>query len=139
MRGKLVSDIISGMLLVAVLVGALFFTGKPGALAGRHPPTHATLCLATDLPTGGLDAPLGKPVENAVNLAVMQNRNLGDGYTLKVMNCNDVSPQTGVHDPATGTQNVQQMVHNPVFWAWLAPSTVTWRRLRCPLPRTPGW
>lgn len=83
--------------------------------------TGGKLCIGTDFPTSGTDASEGQPAENGVRLAVMQNQNLGNGYTLEVRSFNDVSPQTGIHDGPTGAQNVQQMVGLKCLVAMVGP------------------
>jgi branched-chain amino acid transport system substrate-binding protein len=80
-----------------------------------------TLCLASDLPTTGDDASQGRPVENAVNLAVQLNQSLGSGYTLKVINYNDVPAGCGIHDPTQGATNVTAMVRNPCIVGVVGP------------------
>jgi branched-chain amino acid transport system substrate-binding protein len=80
-----------------------------------------TLCLGTDFPISGTDGSSGQPAENGADLAVRENLNLGHGYTLQVRNYDDVSPQTGGHDPTTGAQNVQAMIAQSCVMAMVGP------------------
>jgi branched-chain amino acid transport system substrate-binding protein len=113
------------VLIVVLLGSALLLSGEAGA--GTLTQRSLLLCggalaLATDAPMSGIEGPAeGKPVANAVNLAVRQHQNLGGGYTLKTINYDDASPQTGIHDPSTGTENVQRVVHNPCILGMVGP------------------
>lgn len=108
-RGKL----IAGLCILLLLATSL--------LAGSHIHSgEGTLCLATDLPIGGKYGN-PKPVEDAVNLAVMQNQHLGNGYTLKVINYDDASQDTLDYDPQIGVHNIQQVVRNPCMVGMVGP------------------
>lgn len=119
--GRKLSGSMVSVLLIVLVGSALLLQGEPGGgtltrLCG------GALALATDFPTGGEDGSItGKPEENAANLAVLQNQNLGSGYTLKTVNYDDVSPQTGDFDPSTGASNVKQLVHNPCILGMVGP------------------
>ncbi len=79
------------------------------------------LCIATDVPVSGTDASEGIPAQNGVALAVKQNHDLGNGYTLDVINFNDVSAAVGGPDPNQGAQNVSQMLGNKCIVAMVGP------------------
>ncbi|HEV2238158.1 MAG TPA: ABC transporter substrate-binding protein, partial [Ktedonobacterales bacterium] len=134
-RSAQATRLVSALLAGAVLGGTLLSAGVAGhsLRAGG-----GTLCLATDLPTRGKDAWQGKPAENAVNLAVQQNQNLGDGYALKVINYDDVFPQTGIHDPSTGAQNVTDMVKNPCIVGMVGPYHSSVAAAEMPITATAG-
>jgi branched-chain amino acid transport system substrate-binding protein len=118
-HGKWAVTLVSGLVMFALLFGALFFTGKPGVkTAGQHP---RTLCIASDFPTTGFQASLGKPAENAVQLAVMQNRDLGDGYTLKFIPYNDAPASGESTDPRRGASNMTDMVQTPCIVGMVGP------------------
>jgi len=106
--------------LVAVLAacGSGSTGGGGGGSSNLKP---GTICIGTELPTTGTDGSEGQPAENGVDLAVMQNASLPDGFKLQVRNFNDVSPQTGLHDGPTGAQNVQQMVTTNCILAFVGP------------------
>ncbi len=136
-RSRLVAGMVSGLLVVALLGGVLVFKVVPGAgaLAGLHP---RPLCLATDLPTSGVDTDWGKPVENAVNLAVMQNQHLGSGYTLKVINYNDEAAAEDGPDPQHGAQNMTDIVQNPCIVGMVGPLNSSVARAEMPIAANAG-
>lgn len=113
-RGKMVG----ALLVIALLAGTLF---SAGAAAQRARLPGRTLCIATDLPTSGQMAPLGKPVENAVNLAIQQNADLGNGYRLRAINYDDVSADRLWEDPRRGASNMAAMVKNPCVVGMVGP------------------
>ena len=69
------------------------------------------ICLATEFPASGRYAPT-KSVEDAANLAVLQNQHLDNGYTLKVINYDDASLETRDADPQIGANNVRRMAQD---------------------------
>jgi branched-chain amino acid transport system substrate-binding protein len=119
LQGKWVVVLVSGLLVLAVLGGTLFLMGGPGvSRAWQHP---RTLCIASDFPTTGGQARLGKPAENAVQLAVMQNHDLGSGYTLKLIPYNDALASGDETDPQRGASNVTDMVQTPCILGMVGP------------------
>ncbi|HEV8192714.1 MAG TPA: hypothetical protein VGP82_14710, partial [Ktedonobacterales bacterium] len=103
--GRKLSGWMASILMIALLGSAVLLTGEPGVgtltrLCG------GALALATDFRTSGVDEHLGKPVEDAVDLAVMQSRDLGGGYSLKVINYDDESAMGAGEDPTRGASNV---------------------------------
>jgi branched-chain amino acid transport system substrate-binding protein len=108
-RGKLVV----GLCLVLFLGTSL--------LAGSH--LHSaggTLCLATDFPTEDRYVAV-TPLIDAINLAMMQNQHLENGYTLKLINYDDTSQETHDGDSEIGAHNVQQMVHTHCIVGMIGP------------------
>jgi branched-chain amino acid transport system substrate-binding protein len=100
-RSKLIAS-----LVILLVLGAGVLTGSRSLSSGG-----GALCLATDLPVSG-HLTEGKSIENAVNLAIAQHQNLGNGYTVRGINYDDTSPRTGKDDPSIGAHNVQQMAQN---------------------------
>src|SRR5262249_54101069 len=90
-------------------------------LAGSHAlPGGGAICLATDFPTSGIYAP-SRSVEDAVNLAVLQNQHLENGNTLRVINYDDAAHETRDADPRIGADNVRRMVQDPCIVAAVGP------------------
>jgi len=105
--------------VLTILGGTLFLNSATRATGeGQHP---RTLCLASDFPTTGEQARLGKPAENAVRLAVMQNHDLGNGYTLKLIPYNDAAASGNRPDPQRGASNVTDMVQTPCVLGMVGP------------------
>jgi branched-chain amino acid transport system substrate-binding protein len=116
---RLMSDqrsaaLLSGLLMVVVLGGILVASGSQ-LLRGER-----TLCLATDLPIRYRYMDV-QPIEDAVNLAVKQNQHLANGYTLKVINYDDASPETLDYDPQIGAHNIEQMIRNSCIVGMVGP------------------
>jgi branched-chain amino acid transport system substrate-binding protein len=105
-----------GVVGLAVALGACGSTGSSGSLL-----CNGKISIGSDLPTTGTDGSEGKPAENAVQLAVNQNKDLGGGYTLSLITYNDVSAALGKHDPDQGAKNVNDMVANPCILAFVGP------------------
>ena len=134
---KRAAGLLSGLLAVALLGGVLFLKGEPGVVAfsGLQP---RTLCLATDFPTTAQDAHFGKPDEHAVNLAVNQNQSLGNGYTLQVINYDDVLASVGRHDPNQGAKNVADIVKNPCIVGLVGPINSSVAQAEMPIAANAG-
>lgn len=117
---RIVSVPLAGVLLVALLGSALLVnatgTGRSSLLCGGE------IALATDFPTL---ASYGKSGEDAANLAVMQNRDLGGGYSLKVINFDDTATtgdDVGIAgDPSRGAENMASMVKNTCIVGMVGP------------------
>ena len=84
-----------------------------------HVSDTKAIILGTDLPVSGTDASIAKPTEQGVDLAVMQNADLGNGYTLSVLNKNDEG--TSGADPAIGAQNISDLIANSSVMAVVGP------------------
>ena len=108
------SKLIAG-LLVVLLGGISLIAWSSDALASKR-----TICLATDMPTSGKFGNSWQ-LQHAIDLAAKQNQNLGNGYTLKVIDYDDTSPDTLDYDPQIGVHNVQQMVQNPCIVGMVGP------------------
>ncbi len=78
--------------------------------------------IASDLPVSGADGSSGKPVENAVHLAIDEaNANhTVPGYTLVFDPKDDVGP-SGLHDPAVGAQNVTSLISDALVTGIVGP------------------
>jgi branched-chain amino acid transport system substrate-binding protein len=113
---KLVRTVVPALSVFLLVVGL--------AACGNTPASNlkgGTVCIGTEFPTTGTDGSEGQPAENGVDLAVKQNSDLGSGFKLEVRNFNDVAPTTGLHDPPTGAQNVQQMLTTTCILAFVGP------------------
>jgi branched-chain amino acid transport system substrate-binding protein len=122
-RRKLSATMVS--VPVVVLLGSTLLLVEPGAgamLGSLLRPCGGALALATDLPTEDRYVSI-KPVEEAINLAVLQHQRLDNGYTLKVINFDDTSQETQDADPPIGAHNVQQMIQNPCVVGMVGPET----------------
>ncbi len=124
---RLVADAVSAPLLVALfaalLGGGFLYARGPGvgALFGQQSQPHGgKLCIASDFPTTGDGAVEGKPAQNAVQLAVVQNMNLGSGYTLDFVGYNDAKRPL-FEDPEQGAKNVSDMVHTSCVMGMIGP------------------
>src|SRR5262249_61948112 len=69
----------------------------------------------------GSQASAGKPPENAVQLAVIQNRDLGDGYALKFIPYNDAPAAGDRTDLQRGASNMTDMVQTPCIVGVVGP------------------
>lgn len=110
-------------LLAALAGGSLLWPSGPGvgALFGQQAPARGgKLCIASDFPTTGGLAGEGKPAQNAVQLAVLQNLNLGAGYTLSFVGYDDASESLD-SDLERGAHNVADMVHIPCIMGMVGP------------------
>jgi branched-chain amino acid transport system substrate-binding protein len=127
---------IAGPLIVSLVVGIAAVIAAPRTLTIWQTNVPRTLCLATDLPTSGDAGALGLPVQNAVDLAVEQHRDLGSGYTLTAKNFDD--SKYGEPDSPTGAYNVEQMVKDPCVVGMVGPfdSSVAWTEI--PVAATAG-
>lgn len=75
--------------------------------------------LATDLPVSGTDAAQGLPTQYGVDLAVQQNQNLGNGYTLQVVHKNDEGSSGA--DPTVGASNIRALLADQKVMAVVGP------------------
>lgn len=110
-------------LLTALLGGGIFWAREPGlaALFGRSATAHGgNLCIASDFPTSGGGAIIGKSLQNAVQLAVVQNLNLGKGYSLNFVGYDDAS-KTLDQDPEQGARNVTEMARTSCIVGLVGP------------------
>ncbi|MBF6589064.1 MAG: branched-chain amino acid ABC transporter substrate-binding protein [Ktedonobacterales bacterium] len=112
-RNRFVRSVATGTILA--LAGSLVLAGC-GA-AGTS--VNKNLKIATDFPVSGGDASATLPAQYAVNLAVDQNKDLGNGYTLSVVNKDDEGASGA--DPSVGEANVQQLVNDAQVMAIVGP------------------
>jgi branched-chain amino acid transport system substrate-binding protein len=75
--------------------------------------------IATDLPVSGTDASVGLPTQYGADLAISQNQDLGNGYTLQVVHKNDEGT-TGA-DPSIGAANIRALLADPQVMAVVGP------------------
>ena len=110
-----VKKILTRGLFVAVALSSLGLAacGANGGSSGK------ALKLGTELPVSGTDAAVGLPTQYGVDLAVQQNKNLGNGYTLDVVHKNDVGASGP--DGSIGAANVQQLLADPAVMAMVGP------------------
>jgi branched-chain amino acid transport system substrate-binding protein len=110
---------------LALLLGLLAVSGcaVPGS-ASRQ--VLAAVTIAADLPLSGDDAPDGLPVRHAFELAIKQAGLVCGAAShqdaclqLKAVADDDVSK--GIHDPARGASNIQQLVDDPAVVALIGP------------------
>jgi branched-chain amino acid transport system substrate-binding protein len=119
------------MILAAVVVAgggiawlALFHsTGSTSSVSSNGGVAGSTMIkIGTDLPVSAVDKSAGKPVENAVHLAVNEanaNHTI-PGYTLVFDPRDDVGP-SGFHDPAVGAQNVRALISDALVAGIVGP------------------
>ncbi|HEU5441110.1 MAG TPA: branched-chain amino acid ABC transporter substrate-binding protein [Ktedonobacterales bacterium] len=101
-----------------VAIGALVAFGLAGCGGGGQT-TNKALKIGTDFPVSGTDAAATLPAEYGVNMAVEQNKDLGSGYTLSVVNKNDEG-QSGA-DPTIGASNINQLIADSSVMAAVGP------------------
>lgn len=80
---------------------------------------NKTITIATDLPVSGTDAGVGLPTQNGAQLAVDQNKDLGNGYTLKFKPMNDEG--TSGADASIGASNITALVSDQTVMAVVGP------------------
>lgn len=99
-----VKKILTRGLFVAVALSSLGLVacGANGGSGGKE------IKIATDLPVSGTDAAVGLPTQYGADLAVQQNKDLGNGYTLSIVHKNDEG--TSGPDPSVGAANIQSLV-----------------------------
>lgn len=83
--------------------------------------TGGILKIATDLPVSGNDAFSAKPAEDGVTLAVLQNQQLGNGYTLEVVHKNDEAADNSGPSADVGRANIQALINDPQVIAGVGP------------------
>ena len=81
--------------------------------------TGGVIEIATDLPVSGTDAAEGLPTQYGVDLAVSQNQNLGNGYTLQVVHKNDEGASGA--DPSVGAANIRALLADSKVMAAVGP------------------
>jgi branched-chain amino acid transport system substrate-binding protein len=115
MRHSRVKQIMIRGVFVAVALSSLGLAAC-GSSGGS---TSKALKLGTELPVSGTDAAVGLPTQYGVDLAVQQNKDLGNGYTLDVSHKNDVG--TSGPDGSIGAANIQQLISDASVMAIVGP------------------
>src|SRR6266567_951160 len=102
--------LLSVLVLITTIISACG-AGGGTATPGGNTQTTITLKIGSELPTSGQDESGGKPVENAVRLAIKQAnaQNLVPGVHFEIVAKNDVGV-SGAHDATVGAKNVQDLV-----------------------------
>jgi branched-chain amino acid transport system substrate-binding protein len=105
-RGAFVAIALSSLGLAAC--------GANGGSSGNK-----ALKIGTDFPVSGTDAAVTLPAQYGVQLAVQQNKDLGNGYTLSEVDKNDEG--TSGADPSIGAANIQQLISDSAVMAIVGP------------------
>lgn len=101
----------------ALFVGALTLSACGTSSSGSN--ANKALKIGTELPVSSTDAAQGLPTQYGVDLAVSQNKDLGNGYTLSVVNKNDEGASGA--DGTIGASNIQQLEADPQVMAVVGP------------------
>ncbi|HEU4784178.1 MAG TPA: ABC transporter substrate-binding protein, partial [Ktedonobacterales bacterium] len=111
-----VKKLVTRGIFVAVALSSLGLAacGTSGGGSGNK-----ALKIGTEFPVSGTDAAVTLPAQYGVDLAVQQNKDLGNGYTLDVVHKNDEG--TSGADPSIGAANVQQLVADSSVMAIVGP------------------
>ena len=104
--------------------------------SGGGSATGGVIEIATDLPVSGTDAAQGLPTQYGVDLAVSQNKNLGGGYTLAVVNKNDEGSSGA--DPTVGASNISALLADPKVIAVVGPFNSGVAKAEIPVATTGG-
>lgn len=106
---------LAGATLAAMTVISLGLAGcgSAGTSTDKH------IIIGTSLAVSGSDASAQLPAEYGVNLAVQQNKDLGNGYTLSVLN-KDYEGQSGP-DATIGQADATAFVNNAEVMAYVGP------------------
>lgn len=125
---RLGSAAVAGLMLVGALAGC----GVGGGAGGGS----KTIVIATLLPVTGTSASLGLPTEYGTDLAVSQNTDLGNGYTLKVQNEN-YQGASGA-DPAAATAAANKLVAQSDVIAVIGPFNSGITKVTMPITNNGG-
>ncbi len=108
----------SSVLTILLITLAACGNTSSGSVASGN----KNLILATELPIAQVpEHDVGIAVQNAVDLAVQQNANLGGGYHLTVKHFDDSTAAAGTHDPNQGIININAIVADPQIVAAIGP------------------
>jgi branched-chain amino acid transport system substrate-binding protein len=97
--------------LCAVLAVLGFVFGGGGSLGPRQAHAAQVVKIGVDLPMSGGEAPNGVPTNNGVLLAIDDANKAQSTYAFEEVLKDDAV--NGVHDPAQGAKNVQELVADP--------------------------
>lgn len=103
---------------------------------GSGTTTGGVIRLATDLPVSGTDAAQGLPTQYGVDLAVSQNKDLGNGYTLDITHKNDEGASGA--DPTVGASNINALLADPSVIAVVGPFNSGVAKAEIPVATTGG-
>jgi branched-chain amino acid transport system substrate-binding protein len=109
------------LLAILAACGPTGTSGSPGGSA-TQPASSTVIKIGSELPTSGGDASSGKPMEQAIQMAIDEAnaKNTIPGYKLQLVPYDDVGP-SGVHDPAVGAKNVTSLVGDYLVAGILGP------------------
>lgn len=148
--GKYIPLYVVAAVVILALSGVALY-GHDTLGAGGHPSGRSTvttplvtptagagrsLAIGTDFPVSGYAVDAGLPAQLGVDLAVRQNRNLGDGYTLSVVHKNDSGPDGP--DPTIGAANVGEMIADPAVMGIVGPFNSGIAAVEIPLVEAAG-
>jgi branched-chain amino acid transport system substrate-binding protein len=124
-------------LAIIVLLSAMLGSNIIAAGAQRLGPRGGTLCLATEFYAGN-DVGQGLSLEHAADLAVQQNKSLGNGYTLMALHYQGVSPATARQDPQQAARTVSAMVQTPCILGMVGPISSSVAAVEMPVTAAAG-
>jgi branched-chain amino acid transport system substrate-binding protein len=116
------------VVVILALVVGVYFVSRQSYLPilTPHPGLPSpTIEIASDLPTSGLDTTGGLPLQNGVQLAIIEANNehlLPGGYTLQPVPYNDVGTGNR-HDPQVGAKNLKQAIADNLVAGVIGPGT----------------
>lgn len=97
-----------------------------------------TVKIGVDLPMSGSEAANGVPTLNGIKLAVDQANKKGGvaGFKIEVVSLDDAV--NGLHDPAQGAKNVQQLISDNAVLAMVGPFNSNVAKAQIPLTNAAG-
>src|SRR5207245_5235103 len=108
------SAVVEHMRIGMLLVGCWLLLGGCQLAAPSNPSSgnHGDVLIASDFPTTGnnVDAELGRPAQQAVQLAIDQNPSIR-GYRVRYKPFDDAV--AGLRSSEKGVQNISQMIEDP--------------------------
>jgi len=123
--------------LVASAMAVWVLAGCGGSGGGAKGNTTIKIC--TELPVSGADTSAGKPAENGAVLAIKQandNKTIS-GYTLVHVPFDDVGA-SGVHDPATGANNIRSAASDALVAGCIGPFNSNVAKAEMPIANNAG-
>src|SRR5579875_547458 len=116
--------------VAAVAAATLVGCGSGGSSGSKN------IIIATLLPTSGVDASVGLPTQYGADLAISQNKDLGNGYTLSVLHEN----YEGANGPdqTIGAADAHALVSNPNVMAVVGPFNSGIAEVTIPITNSAG-